>query len=163
MRLSRTLDSINPTDTNHGVAQQSHSQVCVLRTGDVPQLQPHHRLVIPTEHLEGEIHADGGAVMLGEDVVHVALDDGSLADAQVPDDEHFEQPLALHPRREGLRRGRRGQRKLEEFREGANGCKKICTKEVTDLRSQQSVRNHAEAKHLRTRRCLSSHRSVRCS
>lgn len=82
---------------NHGVAQFALPGSC-LRTGDVPQLQPHHRLVIPIEHFEGEIHADGGAVMLGEDVVHVALDDGSLADAQVPDDQHFEQPFALHPR-----------------------------------------------------------------
>lgn len=34
--------------------------------------------------------------MLREDVVHVALDDRSLADAQVPDNQHFEQPFALH-------------------------------------------------------------------
>lgn len=70
--------------------------LALLRTGDVPQLQPHHRLVIPIEHFEGEVHTNGGAVVLGEDLVHVALDDRSLPDPQVADDQNFEQPLVLH-------------------------------------------------------------------
>lgn len=84
----------------------------LLRTGDVPQLQPQHRLVIPAEHLEGEVHSDGGAVVLGEHLVHVALYDGRLTHSQVAYDQHFEQALVLHccSGRERARRGmaRRG-------------------------------------------------------
>lgn len=65
-------------------------------TGNVPQLQSHHRLVIPIDHFEGEIYSDGGAVMLGENLVHVARNDGGLPDAKVADDQNFEQTLVLH-------------------------------------------------------------------
>lgn len=58
----------------------------LLRTGDVPQLQPHHCLVIPLEHFEGEVHSDGGPVVLREDLVDVALYDGRFPDSQVADD-----------------------------------------------------------------------------
>ncbi len=74
----------------------SNHAATLWRTGDVPQLQPHHRLLIPVEHFEGEVHSDGGAVVLGEDLVHVALYDGRLTDPEVADDQNFEQALVLH-------------------------------------------------------------------
>lgn len=68
----------------------------LLRTSDVPQLQAHNRLVIPVEHFEGKVHPDGGAVVLGEDLVDVALYDGRFPHSQVSDDQNFEQALVLH-------------------------------------------------------------------
>lgn len=65
--------------------------------------------MIPVEHLEGEVDPDGGAVMLREDLLHVALDDGRFTDSEVADDQHFEQPLVLHRSRDEVS-------KLEEFR-----------------------------------------------
>lgn len=54
------------------------------RTCDVPQLQA-HRLLVPVEHFEGEVHPDGGSVVGAEVVVDVPLDDAGLADPEVPD------------------------------------------------------------------------------
>ena len=54
-------------------------------TSDVPELQAHHGLRVPVEHLEREVHADGGPVVRGEVLVHVALNDAGLAHAQVAD------------------------------------------------------------------------------
>lgn len=48
------------------------------------------------EYLEGEVHSDGCAVMLGEDLVHVALYDGRFTDSEIADDQDFEQALVLH-------------------------------------------------------------------
>jgi len=55
-------------------------------TCDVPQLEA-HRLLVPVEHLEREVHADGGAVVGAEVVMHVALDDAGLPHAQVAYDQ----------------------------------------------------------------------------
>lgn len=52
-------------------------------TRDVPQLEA-HRLLVPVQDFEGEVHPDGGAVVGAEVVVHVALDDAGLPDPQVP-------------------------------------------------------------------------------
>jgi len=57
------------------------------------------------EHLEAEVHPDGGAVVLGEHLVHVALDHGRLAHAEVADHQDFEQALALHFTAPGVRAG----------------------------------------------------------
>lgn len=62
-------------------------------TCDVPQLQPDQRLAVPVDDFEGKVHADRRPVVLREELVHVALDDAGLADAQLPDDQHFEQVL----------------------------------------------------------------------
>ncbi|KAG7272029.1 hypothetical protein CRUP_004188 [Coryphaenoides rupestris] len=43
-------------------------------------------LLLLLQDFEREVHPDGGAVVLGEDLVHVAPDDGRLADSQIPDD-----------------------------------------------------------------------------
>ena len=51
-------------------------------TCDVPQLQP-HRLLVPVEDFEREVHPDGGAVVGAEVVVHIPLDDAGLADPEV--------------------------------------------------------------------------------
>ena len=55
-------------------------------TCDVPQLEA-HRLLVPVEHLEREVHADRGAVVGAEVVMDVALDDAGLPHAQVSYDE----------------------------------------------------------------------------
>lgn len=68
----------------------------VLQTCYVPQLEPDHSVIVPLQHLQGEVHPDGGPVVLGEDLVDVPLDDGRLPDSQVPDDQNFEQELLLH-------------------------------------------------------------------
>lgn len=68
-------------------------------TRDVPQLQAHQRPTVPVEDLEGEVHPDGGPVVLGEELVDVALDDAGLAHAEFADDQHLEEVLA------GLGRG----------------------------------------------------------
>ena len=52
------------------------------------------------EHLEREVHADGGPVVRGEVLVHIALDDAGLAHAQVADHQQLVQVLlvrGLHP------------------------------------------------------------------
>ena len=63
-------------------------------TRDVPQLQAHQRPAVPVEDLESEVHPDGGPVMLGEELVDVALDDAGLAHAKFADDQHLEEVLA---------------------------------------------------------------------
>lgn len=71
-----------------------------MLTCDVPELQAHHCLRVPVKHLEREIHADGGPVVRGEVLVHVALNDAGLAHAQVTDYQQLVQVLlvrGLHP------------------------------------------------------------------
>lgn len=74
-------------------------------TCDVPQLQP-HRLLVPVEHFERKVHADGGAVVGAEVVVHVALDDAGLAHAEVPDHQDLVEMLLLVAVLHGGRGGR---------------------------------------------------------
>lgn len=63
-------------------------------TSDVPQLQAHERPAVPVEDFEGEVHANGGAVVLGEELVHIALDDARLAHAELADDQHLKEVLS---------------------------------------------------------------------
>lgn len=72
--------------------------VSAEQTCYVPQLQADHGVIVPLENLQGEVHPDGGSVVLGEDLVDVPLDDGGLAHSQLPDDQNFEQMLLLHVR-----------------------------------------------------------------
>lgn len=68
------------------------------RTCNVPELKP-DRLRIPVQHLQGEVHSDGGPVVVGVSLVHVAPDDGGFPDSQVSDHQHLVQmllPEALH-------------------------------------------------------------------
>lgn len=65
-----------------------------LLTRDVPQLQAHQRPAVPVEDLEGEVHPDGGPVVLGEELVDVAFDDAGLAHAELADDQHLKKVLA---------------------------------------------------------------------
>lgn len=52
-------------------------------TCNVPQLQA-HRLLVPVEDLEREVHPDGGSVVGAEVVMDIPLDDAGLADPEVP-------------------------------------------------------------------------------
>ncbi|KAA8586754.1 hypothetical protein FQN60_000590 [Etheostoma spectabile] len=61
-----------------------------------PRHVKHHQRSHRLPHLKGEVHSDGGSVVLGEDLMHVPLDDGRFSDSQVPDDQDFEQKLLLH-------------------------------------------------------------------
>lgn len=63
------------------------------RTCDIPELQPHQGLAVPVDDFEREIHADGGPVVLGEELVDVALDNAGFAHAQLPDHQHLEEVL----------------------------------------------------------------------
>lgn len=89
MRASKQINNRSKTHT-HFAHLSPHCHTC-----NVPQLESDHRVTVPLQHLQGEVHADGCAVMLGEDLVHVALDDGGLAHAEVPDDQHLEEELLL--------------------------------------------------------------------
>jgi hypothetical protein len=51
-------------------------------------------VLVPGEHFEGEVDADGGPVVLREELVHVALDDGRFARAQLSDHQDLVQVLA---------------------------------------------------------------------
>lgn len=53
-------------------------------TCDVPQLQP-DGVLIQIDYFEGEVHSDGGSVVSGEVLVHVAFDDACLPNAEVSD------------------------------------------------------------------------------
>lgn len=67
-------------------------------TCNVPQLEP-DGLVVPVEHLQGEVHSDRGSVVVGVGLMDVASDDGGLPDAEVSDHQHLVQvlgPQALH-------------------------------------------------------------------
>lgn len=72
-------------------------------TRDIPQLQAHERPAVPVENFEGEVHANGGAVVLGEELVHVALDDARLTHAELADDQHLKEVLSGLRRRGGRR------------------------------------------------------------
>lgn len=56
----------------------------VVLTGDVPQLEADDGARVPVQHFEREVHSDGGSVMMRENLVHVAPDDGRLPYTQVP-------------------------------------------------------------------------------
>ena len=47
------------------------------------------------EHLQGEVDPDGGPVVGREELVHVALDDGRLARAELADDQDLVQVFKL--------------------------------------------------------------------
>lgn len=64
--------------------------------------------MVPVEHFEGEVHADGGTVVLREDVVHVALYDGRFTHSEIADDQNFEQALVLHRDDSGCERALNG-------------------------------------------------------
>lgn len=51
-------------------------------TCDVPQLKA-HGLLVPVEHFECEIHADGGSVVGAKVVVDISLDDTGLPNPEV--------------------------------------------------------------------------------
>lgn len=72
------------------------NEIIQWHTCYVPHLQPDHGVLVPLHDLQGEVHADGGSVVMGEDLMDVALDDGRLPDPQVPDDQDFEEELPLH-------------------------------------------------------------------
>lgn len=74
-------------------------------TCDVPELQP-HRLLVPVQHFERKVHADGGAVVGAEVVVHIALDDAGLAHAEVSDHQDLVEMLLLVVVLHGGRGGR---------------------------------------------------------
>lgn len=62
----------------------------------VPQLESDHPILVPLQHLQGEVHPDGGSVVLGEDAMDVPLDDGGFPHSQLPDDQDLEQELLVH-------------------------------------------------------------------
>lgn len=74
------------------------------RTCNVPQLQT-HRLLVPVEDFEREVHPDGGSIVGAEVVMHVPLDDAGLADPEVPYHKDLIEMLllvvVLHGDREG--------------------------------------------------------------
>ena len=75
-----------------------HIELLHCPTCDVPQLKP-DSLRVPVEHLQGEVHSDGGSVVGGVGLVDVAPDDGGLPDSEVSDHQHLVQvllPQALH-------------------------------------------------------------------
>jgi hypothetical protein len=44
-------------------------------TCDIPELQSYNGVCIPVEDLQSEVNTDSGTVMLGKELVNVALDD----------------------------------------------------------------------------------------
>lgn len=70
-------------------------------TCDIPKLQPHQGLAVPVEDFEGEVYADSGPVMLGEELVDVTLDDTRLAHAQLADDQDLEEMFPAFRRSAG--------------------------------------------------------------
>lgn len=87
-------------------AEESESLVAPGRrplTRDVPQLQAHERPAVPVEDFQGEVHPDGGPVVLGEELVHIALDDAGFTHAEFADDQHLEEVLVGLGRRGGRR------------------------------------------------------------
>lgn len=62
-------------------------------TSNVPQLESDDCVLVPGEHFEGEVNANGGPVVLREELVHVALYDGRFARAQLSDHQDLVQVL----------------------------------------------------------------------
>lgn len=63
-------------------------------TCNVPQLKA-HRLLIPVEHFEGEVHPDGGSVVRAEVVMDIPFDDTGLTDPEVPYHKDFIEMLLI--------------------------------------------------------------------
>lgn len=59
----------------------------------IPELQPHQGLAVPVDNFEREIHPDGGPVVLGEELVHIPLNNTGFTHAQLSDHQHLEQML----------------------------------------------------------------------
>lgn len=51
-------------------------------TCNVPQLQANNSVVVPVKHLEGKVHPNCGPVVLAEELMDIALDDGCLSCAK---------------------------------------------------------------------------------
>lgn len=75
------------------------------RTCDVPQLQS-HRLLVPGEDFEGEVHPNGGAVVGAEVVMHIPLDNAGLPDPEVSYNEYLVEVLLMVVVLHGDRGGR---------------------------------------------------------
>ena len=58
-------------------------------------LKPDDRFRIPVDDLEREVDADGGAVVLREELVHVALDERRLSGSGLTDHQNLVQELVL--------------------------------------------------------------------
>lgn len=63
-------------------------------TCDVPQLQA-HRLLLPVEDFESEVHPDGGSVVGAEVVVDIPLDDAGLTHPEVSYDQDLVEALLV--------------------------------------------------------------------
>ena len=57
-------------------------------SGDVPELDA-DGLAVEGERFQGEVHGNGGLVVLGKLAIDVPLDDRGLADGLVADDQEF--------------------------------------------------------------------------
>lgn len=71
-------DGLLVVDTRH-IAE-------TLLSGNVPELQADYRIGVPVEHLQGKVNANGGTIVLAKELMYIALDEGRLASAQLPDD-----------------------------------------------------------------------------
>lgn len=103
--LSRLIVKKNPTTTTNKQTKTHKEVVKVVNwrnkgaewrlppTCDVPQLQSDQSFAVPVDDFEGEVDPDRRPVVLREKLVHVALDDAGFPDAQLPDDQNFEQVL----------------------------------------------------------------------
>ena len=58
-------------------------------------MQAYDGVLVPVNDFEGKVDADGGPVVLREELVNVAFDDGCLARTQLSDDQHFVQMFVL--------------------------------------------------------------------
>lgn len=76
----------------HGLRDKG---LCSVLTRNIPELQPHHSLSIPVQHLQSKVHPDGGPVVGGEVLVDIALDDAGFAHSQVPDHQQLVEVLLL--------------------------------------------------------------------
>lgn len=76
-----------------------------MSTCDVPQLEA-HRLLVPVEDFQSEVHPDGGSVVGAEVVMDVPLDDAGLADPEVSYDKDLIEMFLLVAVLHGDRGGR---------------------------------------------------------
>eukprot|EP01139_Manchomonas_bermudensis_P014477 Amastigsp_a508518_472.p6 type:complete len:107 gc:universal Amastigsp_a508518_472:439-119(-) len=77
---------------NGGLEVHPQHPPVALLPRNVPQLQPHRRLLVELEHFERKVHADRGAQVL-ELVANVAIDDRGLACAFFAYQNHLEEEL----------------------------------------------------------------------
>lgn len=64
-------------------------------TCNIPELESDDGARVPVDDLECEVDADGSSVVLGEELVHIALNDGCLACAKLSDHQDLVQALSL--------------------------------------------------------------------